>query len=99
MNSQLQEQALRSAAHLIAALADKRFGAKSLSEELRDCIAILSGELDELGLLADYRCPDGTLAAWDEVADAYSREVLGRAHQARGVSAEMEHRVVLECRY
>jgi hypothetical protein len=91
MNSRLEKQALRSAAHLVAALSDRRFGVKSQSAELRDCVAILCGELDELGLLAEYRQPDGTLAAWDEAADAYSREILGRASFKDDKPSDLPH--------
>ena len=80
MNStQLREQALRSAAHLVAAMADRRFGAGRLSDELKDCIGILRSELDELGLLAEYKQEDGSLVAWRPEADANIREVLRRA--------------------
>ena len=86
MASSKEAEALRSAAYLIAALADRRFGARSLSDELRDCIGILTRELDGLGLLADYRRPDGTLAAWDEKVEAYGQEVLERAPRTKDAS-------------
>jgi hypothetical protein len=77
--SRLEEQALRSAAHLVAALADRRFGAKALSEEVRDSISVLRGELDELGLLAEYRHADGSLAAWRPEDDGNITTALRRA--------------------
>lgn len=46
------EEALQSAAFLVAGLAD---GAGILSDELSDAIRILAGELDGLGLLDQYR--------------------------------------------
>lgn len=96
--SRLEEQALRSAAHLVAAVADKRFGARGISDEVRDCVAILSGELDELGLLDSYRRPDGTLAAWHPEDDTRGSEVLGRASSKRDKPSEPSdlpaHRIV-----
>jgi hypothetical protein len=64
-SSGMEAQALRSAAYLVSALADPRFGVKHISDEVRDCIQILSGELDALGLLEQYR-KEGKLIAWDE---------------------------------
>lgn len=95
------EEALQSAAFLVAALVDRRFGLKgAMSAELKDSLSVLRRELDDLGLLAEYRRQDGTLAAWDASADAYSREVLGRASaKDAGTSTELEHRVILEGRY
>jgi hypothetical protein len=46
------EEALQSAAFLVAGLAD---GAGILSDELNDAVRILAGELDALGLLEQYR--------------------------------------------
>lgn len=96
--AQLQRQALRSAAHLVAALVDRRFGAGRLTDELRDCIGILRGELDELGLLAEYRQGDGSLAAWNPADDNRGSEVLGRASSKHSKPAELTelpaHRVV-----
>lgn len=59
----LRTQALKSAAHLIAALYDKRLGLKrsDMSVEVKDSAAILLGELDALGLLAPYRDERGKL--------------------------------------
>ena len=81
-----EADALQYAAYLVAALSDRRFGARLLSDELRDCVAILSSELDGLGLLAQYRLPDGTLAAWDEETEANGREVLNRAPRTKNES-------------
>jgi hypothetical protein len=77
--AQLREQALRSAAHLVAAMADRRFGAARLSDELKDCLGILRSELDELGMLAEYKQKDGSLVAWRPEDDGNIREVLRRA--------------------
>jgi hypothetical protein len=79
MSPQLEAQALRSAAFLIAAIADSRFGSTRISDELKDAIEILRGELDELGLMADYRQPDRTLAAWPPDEDGNIAAVLRRA--------------------
>ena len=79
MSSQLESQALRSAAFLVAAIADSRFGSTRISDELKDAIEILRGELDELGLMADYRQPEGTLAAWPPGEDGNIAAVLRRA--------------------
>lgn len=78
-SKQMQEQALRSAAHLVAGLVDRRFGAGRLSAELKDSIAVLRGELDQLGLLAEYKQADGNLAAWRPEDDANAGAVLRRA--------------------
>lgn len=70
MSSQLQAQALRSAAFLVAGLVDRRFGLRgTMSAELKDAIEILRGELDELGLMGEYLQPDGTLIAWPREED------------------------------
>jgi hypothetical protein len=66
-SSGMEAQALRSAAYLVAALADPTYGVKHISDEVRDCIQILSGELDALGLL-DHR-KDGKPIAWDESSE------------------------------
>jgi hypothetical protein len=57
-----EAQALESAAFLVAALAE---GAKILSDEVKDAVQILHGELDGLGLLEQYR-RDGKLIPWDQ---------------------------------
>lgn len=94
----LQEQALHSAAHLIAGLVDKRFGASRISAELKDSIDILRGELEELGLLAEYRQADGTLTAWNPADDTRGSDALGRASTKRDKPADLtglpEHHVV-----
>jgi hypothetical protein len=78
--SRVEEQALRSAAHLVAALADRRFGMKgALSSELKDSISVLRDELDSLGLLAEYRQADGSLAAWRPDDDGNITTALRRA--------------------
>ena len=46
------EEALQSAAFIVAGLAG---AAAILSDELRDAVRILAGELDALGLLDQYR--------------------------------------------
>jgi hypothetical protein len=46
------EEALQSAAFLVAGLAD---GAGILSDELSDAVRILAGELDAMGLLDQHR--------------------------------------------
>ena len=79
MTSQLESQALQSAAFLVAAIADRRLGSTRLSDELKDAIEILGGELDKLGLLADYRQSDGTLVAWPPDEDGNIAAVLRRA--------------------
>jgi hypothetical protein len=58
-----QRRALRSAAYLAAAMADHRTGISlhRLTEEVRDGLAILTGELDGLGFLKPYREDDGSL--------------------------------------
>ena len=59
-----QEHALRCAAYLAAVMADRKYGIAlhRLTEEVRDGLAILTGELDGLGLLKPYREDDGSLA-------------------------------------
>ncbi|OIT11700.1 hypothetical protein BL241_11545 [Ralstonia solanacearum] len=59
----IRARALSSAAHLVAALHDPKYGIKGtlLSEEVRDSIDILRGELDEIGLLKPYRREGGKL--------------------------------------
>ena len=79
MSSQREAQALRSAAFLIAAIADSRFGSTRISDELKDAVEILRGELDELGLLAEYRKLDGRLVAWRPDEDGNIAAVLRRA--------------------
>src|ERR1700760_2033031 len=80
MRRQTEAQALRSAAFLVAGLVDRRFGLRgTMSAELKDAIEILRGELDELGLMADYRQPDGTLTAWPPNEDGNIAAVLRRA--------------------
>jgi hypothetical protein len=75
----LEKQALESAAHLVAGMVDKRFGAGRISAELKDSIDILRGELEELGLMREYRQADGSLRAWDPDDDGNIAAVLRRA--------------------
>ena len=64
----IEERILRSAAHLVAAIEDPRFGIKGmpsvLSDEVRDSIEMLRADLDEIGLLEPYRREGGTLGVW-----------------------------------
>jgi hypothetical protein len=77
--ARLQEQALCSAAFLLAAIEDKRFGSSRISDELRDAIEILRGELDELGMIAEYKQEDGSLVAWPPGEDGNISAVLRKA--------------------
>jgi hypothetical protein len=60
-------------------IADSRFGSRRITDELKDCITILRSELDELGLLAEYRQDDGSLVAWHPEDDNNLAAVLCRA--------------------
>jgi hypothetical protein len=77
--SQLQQQALRSAAFLLAAIADKRFGSSRISDELSDAIELLRSELEELRLMGEYKDVDGSLVAWPPAEDGNIAAVLRRA--------------------
>jgi hypothetical protein len=59
-----QEHVLRCAAYLAAVMADRRYGIRlsRMSEEMRDAVVLLTGELDGLGLLKPYREDDGSLS-------------------------------------
>jgi hypothetical protein len=89
--SQLQEQALQSAAFLIAAIADSRFGSTRISDELKDAVEILRGELDQLGLLAQYRRLGGTLVAWPPDEDGNIAAVLRRAGALDNKPSDLPH--------
>lgn len=97
LRSQVEKQALRSAAHLVAALSDRRFGAKVLSDEVKDSVSILCGELDALGLLAEYRQADGTFVAWRPEDDGNIAEALRRASFRDGKPSDLpySYRVML----
>jgi hypothetical protein len=87
----MEAQALRSAAFLIAAIADRRFGSTHITDELKDAIGILRDELDELGLLAEYRQPDGTLVAWPPEEDGNIAAVLRRAGALDNKPSHLTH--------
>ena len=92
MSPNLEAQALRSAAFLVAGLVDRRFGLKgTMSAELKDAIEILRSELDQLGLLADYRHPDGTLVAWPPDEDGNIAAVLRRAGALDNKPSDQPH--------
>ncbi|UQY83675.1 hypothetical protein [Ralstonia pseudosolanacearum] len=57
-----REEALKSAAYLVAAMSDPKHGAPRLSLEVSDSLEILAEELNALGLLDVYRQDDGSLA-------------------------------------
>ncbi len=87
----MEAQALRSAAFLVAAIADSRFGSTRISDELKDAIGILRSELDELDLLAEYRQPDGTLVAWPPEEDGNIAAVLRRAGALDQKPSDLSH--------
>jgi hypothetical protein len=75
------ERAVKAAAYLVAALAARR---ASLTEEVRDAVDLLHGELDSVGALAPYQTPKGTLRIW-QPPGGYDRYVKDPGHGEQDV--------------